>query len=429
MKQIAAAALCLASVLGLGWWVASASSAPSPAPPAVPLVESVRHAKPRILTPLPARQSPSPGAKPAAHPPRKPAKREPPPLSPEIEAMLLGRPAVGRHGRSAADGPRSVRGRRTPARPREGLFTASRIGDRLRYRKGYLAGIPVHLIEADLRHPEVKVAVMVARGGIGHSESFGSMLNRARPSAAITGTFFGIRNHLPTGDIVVNRRNLFRGFIGTALAVTDGNVVSFITTGYKEAPNWHLFDTVIRTGPRLLDARQVVVAPEEEGFTSLRRHVPRPRTAVGITAQSRLLFLTVKRPVSLNRLALLMQALGAYHAVALDGGTSTAMSFGGRVIASPGRPLTNLLLIYAHRDRYEHAKEQLVPPHRGAPTVVGETFPAEPTDEAVDGEALSAKQDTVLPETLPELPLTEDAAKSQGPQPEPASGEGPPTER
>lgn len=422
MKQIAAA-LCLASVLGLGWWVASASSAPSPDPPAVPLVEPARHAKPRILTPLPARQSPSPGAKPAAHPPRKPTKREPPPLSPEIEAMLLGRMAADRRPRTGAR-----TGRSTP-HPREGLFTASRIGERLRYLKGYLAGIPVHLIEADLRHPEVKVAVMVARGGIGHSESFGSMLNRARPSAAITGTFFGIRNHLPTGDIVVNRRNLFRGFIGTALAVTDGNVVSFITTGYKEAPNWHLFDTVLRTGPRLLDARQVVVAPEEEGFTSLRRHVPRPRTAVGITAQSRLLFLTVKRPVSLYRLALLMQALGAYHAVALDGGTSTAMSFGGRVIASPGRPLTNLLLIYAHRDRYEHAKEQLVPPHRGAPTVVGETFPAEPSDEAVDGEELSAKQDTVLPETLPELPLTGDAAKSQSPQPEPTSGEGQPAER
>jgi hypothetical protein len=421
MKQLAAAVLCLASVLGLGWWVASASSAPSSNPAAVPLVEPPRHAKPRILTPLPVRQAPAPGAKPAAHPPRKPAKREPPPLSPEIEAMLLGRPTADRRPRTAA------RRGRPASHPREGLFTASRIGERLRYRKGYLAGIPVHLIEADLRHPEVKVAVMIARGGIGHSESFGSMLNRARPSAAITGTFFGIRNHLPTGDIVVNRRNLFRGFIGTALAVTDGNVVSFITTGYKEAPNWHLFDTVIRTGPRLLDARQVVVAPEEEGFTSLRRHVPRPRTAVGITAQSRLLFLTVKRPVSLYRLALLMQALGAYHAVALDGGTSTAMSFGGRVIASPGRPLTNLLLIYAHRDRYEHAKEQLVPPHRGTPTVVGETFPAEPADEAVDGAELSAKQDTVLPETLPELPLTEDAAKS--PQPEPASGEGQPAER
>jgi hypothetical protein len=418
MKHVAAAALCLASVLGLGWWVASASSDPPPDPPAVPLVEPPRHPKPRVLSPSPTGRPPAPKAKPVvsrltARPGPKPETHEPSPLPPEIEAMLLGPPTAGGRGRSV------VSGRPPAARPREGLFTTGRMGDRLRYRKGYLAGIPVHLIEADLRHPEVKVAVMVARGGIGHSEGFLSMLGRARPTAAITGTFFGIRNHLPTGDIVVNRRNLFRGFIGTALAVTDGNVVSFITTEYREAPNWHLFDTVIRTGPRLLDARQLVVAPEEEGFTSLRRHVARSRTAVGITAHSRLLLLTVKRPVSLYRLGLLMQALGAYHAAALDGGTSTAMSFGGRVIASPGRPLTNLLLVYARRDRYERAKQHLVPPRRGAPIVLGET-PTETTpEEAADADSLeegfSAKRDVILPATLPDLPFPADSIEDGEP--------------
>jgi hypothetical protein len=248
--------------------------------------------------------------------------------------------------------------------PPEGLVTVSGIRDRVVYRKGYVGGIPVHLILANLRHPEVKVAAMVARGGIGHAERFESMLRRARPSAALTGTFFGLRNNLPTGDIIVNRRNLFRGFVGTALAITNGNVVSFISTGYKEAPSWHLFDTVIRTGPRLVNARELVVAPREEGFRTLGRHVPRTRTAVAITARSQLLLVAVKKPISLYRLGLLMQHLGAYHAAALDGGTSTAMSMGGRVIASPGRRLTNLLLIYGSRERYERARPHLVPPRR-----------------------------------------------------------------
>jgi hypothetical protein len=65
---------------------------------------------------------------------------------------------------------------------------------------------------------------------------------------------------------------------------------------------------------------------------------------------------TVKEGVTLRRLAMALQALGAYHAVALDGGTSTAMSFGGRVIARPGRALTNLLVVYADRGRYERAR-------------------------------------------------------------------------
>ena len=63
---------------------------------------------------------------------------------------------------------------------------------------------------------------------------------------------------------------------------------------------------------------------------------------------------------------LLMQHLGCYHAAAMDGGTSTAMSIGGRIIATPGRKLTNLLVIYASRQRYERAMPHLVPPRRHA---------------------------------------------------------------
>jgi hypothetical protein len=152
---------------------------------------------------------------------------------------------------------------------------------------------------------------------------------------------------------------------------------------------------------------------------------------VGITAHSRLLLLTVKRPVSLYRLGLLMQALGAYHAAALDGGTSTAMSFGGRVIASPGRPLTNLLLVYSRRDRYERAKQHLVPPRPGAPTILGESSPEMEPDEAMGavfpGEEFSAKWDVLLPATLPALPFTADSLEGGEPLPEaPAVGESEP---
>jgi hypothetical protein len=55
-----------------------------------------------------------------------------------------------------------------------------------------------------------------------------------------------------------------------------------------------------------------------------------------------------------------MKALGAYHAVALDGGTSTAMYFAGRFIANPGRGLTNVLMIYHRRDHYEAMRGKFV---------------------------------------------------------------------
>jgi hypothetical protein len=175
-----------------------------------------------------------------------------------------------------------ARDTRRPA-PTEGVYPAAQRGAGLAYLKGFIAGVPVHVVQADLRDPDVKVGVVVARGGIGRSESFLSMINRTAPAAAMTGTFFGLRNGLPTGDIVVNGRAIFRGFIGTALAITDGNVVSFIPTEYNEATHWEMFDTVVRGGPRLVLAGQIAVNPKEEGFRTLAGSAPRSRTAVGIT--------------------------------------------------------------------------------------------------------------------------------------------------
>jgi hypothetical protein len=164
------------------------------------------------------------------------------------------------------------------------------VGRRLVYRKGYLGLVPVHLVVADLNDPEIKIGVMVAKGGIGTRESFASMVTRARPAAAITGTFFGLRNSLPTGDLVVNGRAIYQGFVGTALAFTEGNVVSFIPTRYKEKPAWRLFDSVMRGGPRLVQEGRIAVGPRKEGFRSLspvrqttahgRRHHARAKAAV-----------------------------------------------------------------------------------------------------------------------------------------------------
>jgi hypothetical protein len=289
-----------------------------------------------------------------------------PALADRIDALSRARSRPVRRARSAAASDKKAQkaaagvvahagGVSVPRQ--EGLYPVARHGTGLVYAKGFLAGAPVHVVQADLRDPEVKVGIVVARGGIGRSESFLSLLNRTTPGAAITGTFFGLRNGLPTGDLVVNGRAIFRGFIGTALAITDGNVVSFISTGYNEETHWELFDTVVRGGPRLVQAGEMAVNPREEGFRSLAGDAYRARTAVGITADRKLLLVAIRTGVTLRRLAMVMRALGAYHAVALDGGTSTAMSFGGRVVAQPGRGLTNLLVVYADRGRYERARD------------------------------------------------------------------------
>ena len=271
----------------------------------------------------------------------------PPAPPPDPEEALFGR--LDREARSA------------PRRSRPpGLVTVSRVGRRLLYRKGYLGDVPVHLVVADLNDPEVRLGILVARGGVGSTESFAGMVRRARPAAAITGTFFGLKSGLPTGDLVVNGRAIYQGFVGTALAFTAGNLVSFIPTGYKEKMSWRLFDGVVRSGPLLVQAGQIAVGPKEEGFVSLSPAARRSRTAVGITAGRKLLLLAVKEPISLWRLAKLMRELGAYHAVAMDGGTSTGLYCGGQMIARPGRALTNALAVYSHRKRDEPARSRFL---------------------------------------------------------------------
>src|SRR5262249_19660689 len=153
---------------------------------------------------------------------------------------------------------------------------------------------------------------------------------------------------------------IYQGFVGTAFAFTEGNVVSFIPTGYKTRTAWRFFDGGMRAGPLLVESGQIAVGPGEGGFFSLSPAAPRTRAAVGITPGRKLLLLAVKSPISLWRLAKLMRELGAYHAVAMDGGTSTGLYVGGRMVARPGRALTNALVVYAHRDRYVRARNSFL---------------------------------------------------------------------
>lgn len=241
----------------------------------------------------------------------------------------------------------------------QGLTTIDRQGTGVYYRKGFVLGVGINVVEADLSDPQVRLGAMVARGGIGSAEAFRQMVRRARPTAAITGTFFGMRDNIPTGDLVINGKPLFRGFIGTAVAITEGNLVSFIPTQYKGgAIDWSLYDTVIRGGPRLVDSGVVTMTAKSEGFRTLPVSARRTRTAVGLTRDNRLQFVAVRQGITLWELAKVMRAIGAYHAVALDGGTSTAMYFAGNYVANPGRGLTNVLMIYHRRAQFDAMRQQ-----------------------------------------------------------------------
>ena len=106
-------------------------------------------------------------------------------------------------------------------------------------------------------------------------------------------------------------------------------------------------DGVVSGGPRLLDRGRIAVRTRAEGFDRpglYGRFVAarNPRTLAGVRADGTLLLVTVdgRRPgysagMSLPEAARLMRSLGARDAVNLDGGGSTTMVVGGRVVNRP----------------------------------------------------------------------------------------------
>lgn len=128
----------------------------------------------------------------------------------------------------------------------------------------------------------------------------------------------------------------------------------------SEAEFWAQAVMAVGGGPWLLQEGKVLVDAVRQGFQqgfSDNRH---PRTAVGGTADGKLLLVTVdgRQPMAggmtLNELARLMLHLGATDAINLDGGGSTTLAVrGGLVVNSPSegkqRPVANSVVVYAPR--------------------------------------------------------------------------------
>jgi exopolysaccharide biosynthesis protein len=215
------------------------------------------------------------------------------------------------------------------------------------YQYRTAAGVACHIITVNLREPQVKVTLTVAQGNFPHAnESFASMVGRTKPTAAINGTCFDKQTLKPIGDLVINGRVVHRGLMGTALAITAHNRAVIRRVSWGHAEDWSAYETVVACGPTLIRDGQIDLRPAEEGFRDPHVLGAGVRSAGGLTAAGKLLLVSVPRAVTLRKLAEVMQALGCEQALNLEGGASMAMYYRGRTILSPGRKLTNVLLVY-----------------------------------------------------------------------------------
>ena len=237
-------------------------------------------------------------------------------------------------------------------------------GRNIRFWQTGAAGVPVKVISVDLNDPNIKVSAVMAQNGNGTAEPFRQMIERANPNVAVTGTFFSLNDLQPVGDIVIDGSLVHFGGMGTALCITPGNRAEMVTCTWGRHHDWSPYDFVVACGPRLLRSGRVVLDPPSERFHDRHMLAPNSRIAVGITRGNTLFFAMTHEPISLGRLARAMRALGAEEAMNLDAGTSTGFYYNGATLAKPGRKLTNMIVVYGRRDRYERALDQLAPASR-----------------------------------------------------------------
>jgi exopolysaccharide biosynthesis protein len=215
-----------------------------------------------------------------------------------------------------------------------------------------------------------RIAVGIAGGKVGATESLDSIAKRCGAIAAINGSFFDCYApgpiKMPDHPLISGGRMVSRGDIGSELGQTPDGEMRF-DSAYSIS-RWHEFDPVnpspvllqsdrssvlywarvteaLGCGPRLV-ANGAAVSLEQEGFTSAEVLTGvSVRSAVGVTANGGLILIVTH--ASLPQLADIMFQLGCRDAMNLDGGASSGLWLRGKPLREPGRLLSNALLIEA----------------------------------------------------------------------------------
>lgn len=123
---------------------------------------------------------------------------------------------------------------------------------------------------------------------------------------------------------------------------------SYIEISAQRQAAWDKVDTVITGSPHLVHQGRIYNTFYQEKLNSSLK-APAARSAVGFTHNQKLLMVNVlpengKGGVTLTRLAQIMRRLGAYEAMALDGGGSTSLYVSQHGI-NANRGVTNALIV------------------------------------------------------------------------------------
>ena len=225
--------------------------------------------------------------------------------------------------------------------------------------KGKIHGVPFYQTIINLKDPETFLTIGLPNKAeeansneVSHGhENFDSMVKRFPGAVVVNGTFFSKDQQERVMGNVVSQGKFLKYSqwedYGTTLGLKAGNEPEMVTARADGKPNWDEHWFSITCGPRLVKDGEVWLAPEAEGFTDSHVLNVGPRAAIGFNKKKDKLFIvTFMNGLSLEREAELMKELGCHEAMNLDGGASKALAANGKVVVTPGRALTNVIVVY-----------------------------------------------------------------------------------
>ncbi len=209
-------------------------------------------------------------------------------------------------------------------------------------------GFHVKIVRVNLENPNIRVKAILPKHNKG--ANFDAMVAGSKAVAMINGGYFNTATFAPAGDLVINGRYVARGKLRTALGITPDNRaylwVKPESLSRASRLDWSGFETLISSGPYILRRGLVQVSPKGEGFKDAAVWGRASRSAVGISSERKLFFVSTREKLNLWQLAKIMKVLNAKEAIALDGGSSVGMAWKGKVLIHPKRRIAFSIAVY-----------------------------------------------------------------------------------
>ncbi|MDR0268165.1 MAG: phosphodiester glycosidase family protein [Paenibacillus sp.] len=210
----------------------------------------------------------------------------------------------------------------------------------------------VQMITISLMNPKVQMDVVLAGNKPGMVEDLSSIAKRSSAAVAINGTFFDAYTSgsykapygyiMSKGDIKMSSSGDQR-----VIFTYDENQFVRLIAGsdFQDKHGQGLIEGGLQAGPRLVVDGKVSLNVKKEGFKDPKILTGGgARSALGITKDHKLILLTTGG-ATIPQLAEIMRQTGAYQAMNLDGGASSGLYYNGKYLTTPGRKISNALVI------------------------------------------------------------------------------------